>query len=273
VCQYAGDGECDDGGIGSQYSYCDYGSDCDDCGNRNNHSNEPSMPPQSPPSASIIGDPHLTLANGGRADFRGINHTFYSLLSSRNLFVNCFIEYTDFYIKKLLVHGSVMTRLYILYKPNENTVVKYRILSNELNMYNSATVYLECNNQDFKLYSFQNKTCFDSHITTNYSSMYIYTPEWKIVILGLNTLGYVNGAMKYVNVQFFPLVRSINVHGLIGQSFMSNKIINGNIDKYPTHGEFTTYSWAEGAIDGVASDYEVKNGFDHNFKQSKFNSQ
>src|SRR5690554_5642038 len=34
TCAYAFDGVCDDGGPGSAYSVCDYGSDCADCGPR-----------------------------------------------------------------------------------------------------------------------------------------------------------------------------------------------------------------------------------------------
>ncbi|HUU85220.1 MAG TPA: C1 family peptidase, partial [Phycisphaerae bacterium] len=33
-CAYAFDGECDDGGPGSMYSVCEYGTDCTDCGPR-----------------------------------------------------------------------------------------------------------------------------------------------------------------------------------------------------------------------------------------------
>ena len=31
---HASDGDCDDGGPGSQYNYCEYGTDCADCGHR-----------------------------------------------------------------------------------------------------------------------------------------------------------------------------------------------------------------------------------------------
>jgi|GEM_PF-5269862 hypothetical protein len=34
TCSYANDGECDDGGVGSQYSACSIGTDCNDCGAR-----------------------------------------------------------------------------------------------------------------------------------------------------------------------------------------------------------------------------------------------
>ncbi|TXD36327.1 hypothetical protein FRC96_09620 [Lujinxingia vulgaris] len=33
-CQYANDGECDDGGPAAQYDVCTYGTDCGDCGSR-----------------------------------------------------------------------------------------------------------------------------------------------------------------------------------------------------------------------------------------------
>jgi hypothetical protein len=35
TCRYAYDGECDDGGPGSLYNVCEYGTDCSDCSARN----------------------------------------------------------------------------------------------------------------------------------------------------------------------------------------------------------------------------------------------
>lgn len=34
TCRYADDGDCDDGGPGSDYSFCELGTDCADCGPR-----------------------------------------------------------------------------------------------------------------------------------------------------------------------------------------------------------------------------------------------
>ena len=34
TCSYAGDGDCDDGGPGSDFSLCPLGTDCTDCGPR-----------------------------------------------------------------------------------------------------------------------------------------------------------------------------------------------------------------------------------------------
>ena len=34
TCTWDGDGVCDDGGVGSATSVCNYGTDCSDCGTR-----------------------------------------------------------------------------------------------------------------------------------------------------------------------------------------------------------------------------------------------
>jgi hypothetical protein len=34
TCEYAGDGECDDSGLGSDWDACAFGTDCEDCGER-----------------------------------------------------------------------------------------------------------------------------------------------------------------------------------------------------------------------------------------------
>ena len=34
TCNYASDTDCDDGGMGAEYSSCTVGTDCHDCGDR-----------------------------------------------------------------------------------------------------------------------------------------------------------------------------------------------------------------------------------------------
>jgi hypothetical protein len=60
TCRYSSDGDCDDGGSGSEYfGYCDLGTDCTDCGSRCSHPSppwppqpqSPQTPPPTPPSA------------------------------------------------------------------------------------------------------------------------------------------------------------------------------------------------------------------------------
>ena len=66
--------------------------------------------------------------------------------------------------------------------------------------------------------------------------------------------------------------------GIIGQSFDGSKIaVSGRLDQYgPATGEsglpseFTTYSQAEGAIEGVHTDYKLPSPFATAFKYERF---
>ena len=48
TCEYAADGECDDGGVGSEFDDCGWGTDCSDCGLRFHLPPSPPMPPLQP---------------------------------------------------------------------------------------------------------------------------------------------------------------------------------------------------------------------------------
>ena len=50
TCNYASDGVCDDGGLGSEFSDCSRGADCTDCGTRARPPSQPPSPPSPPPS-------------------------------------------------------------------------------------------------------------------------------------------------------------------------------------------------------------------------------
>jgi hypothetical protein len=71
------------------------------------------VPPPSPPS-SVIGDPHLRLAHGGRADFRGCDGCMFNFLSARDLSVNVKTEAATFGLNGGTVHGTFLTELHIV---------------------------------------------------------------------------------------------------------------------------------------------------------------
>jgi hypothetical protein len=48
TCTFSGDGDCDDGGTGSEYTACTSCTDCDDCGPRSGCVFEPPSPPSPP---------------------------------------------------------------------------------------------------------------------------------------------------------------------------------------------------------------------------------
>eukprot|EP00966_Prymnesium_polylepis_P098808 2288179-Prymnesium_polylepis.1 len=51
TCVHPSDGDCDDGGAGSEYSACAYGSDCADCGGR---ASPPPAPPHGPRCTAVL---------------------------------------------------------------------------------------------------------------------------------------------------------------------------------------------------------------------------
>ena len=62
------------------------------------------------------GDPHLTLAHGARADFRGRHGAIFNFLSAQALSVNVLIENSSFYLRaapeyaNVTVHGTMSER-------------------------------------------------------------------------------------------------------------------------------------------------------------------
>lgn len=66
TCSYSSDGDCDDGGPGSEYSSCSLGSDCVDCGGDATNAPKPPPPPP-PPEPSPPGQAHASPADTGRS--------------------------------------------------------------------------------------------------------------------------------------------------------------------------------------------------------------
>lgn len=62
-------------------------------------------------------------------------------------------------------------------------------------------------------------------------------------------------------------------HGIVGQSFDGSLIaVSGKQDKYGDAPEFTTTAQAEGAIEGIFTDYLMSSPFETNFKYARFDS-
>lgn len=78
TCLYANDGDCDDGGPGSDYDLCSYGSDCGDCGARSGSNPGPTPGPGPNPGPSTATmmvytnhrdtGGHIDVSVGGRSE-------------------------------------------------------------------------------------------------------------------------------------------------------------------------------------------------------------
>lgn len=87
-CQYASDGDCDDGGTGSSYSLCSYGTDCADCGTRYGYGNSYSN------SYSDYSDSYSDYSNS-YSDYSN-SYSNYSNSSYSNSYYN-YSNYTTYY--------------------------------------------------------------------------------------------------------------------------------------------------------------------------------
>ena len=63
------------------------------------------------PDASGEGDPHLTFAHGGKADFRDEHGRLFNLLSAARLSINAMTEEGIFRMNEATVNGSWLTQV------------------------------------------------------------------------------------------------------------------------------------------------------------------
>jgi hypothetical protein len=215
-----------------------------------------------------IQDPHITFANGGgTADFRGMNNTLYNFVSSPNFAVNLKTEFSDFYLKKLLVHGSFFTEAHIVSSKSS----RISVWSDKIGNKNTIWVNGTCDDKPFKIGVHRIFKCKDDIISTEYSTMSVNTLDWTIKVVPTRIYDRVRGPFVRLDVSFGKKTH-VPSHGIVGQSYMSSKPVFGKRDVYPESGEFTTKAMAEGAIEGDASEYKVNAKYNTDFKYSKFES-
>ena len=233
------------------------------------------------------GDPHLVLAHGGRTDFRGRNNTLYNIISSQNTSIAIRTEDASFYLEELLVHGSFMTEVHLVSRTIEGRLFNVSVRGGELNEHNWGWRFVNGScalpgphkrGTRFTLGPHSEKVCDDLKASVDISSVRFALPEWALTFRGAPVYDRVSGPYHRLDLEIMQTVDddafAVPPHGLVGQSFDGDaKPRRGKIDTYPsrgTPGVFTTTAMAEGAIDGNASDYELREAYDVEFKYSRF---
>jgi len=241
-------------------------------------------------TTTSTGDPHLTFAHGGRADFRGDNHAWYNMLSSRNVSFNVLFVHDDFLNPYKLIHGSAMKGAAWMLRTN----VTGRIVTVEYNassaVPNRALVRVSGSTvgvwvaHSGKPFSVENV-----HIEMREKKLAgIGKGVWHGVALIVNTGRWrtnvwnkpfpnavANPGKALLNVHIEPLYDAdhdiVAPHGLIGQSYDGDgQGVNGASDDYTVSDVVTTKAMAEGAIEGKASDYKMAGKFDIDFPYTRF---
>ena len=218
-------------------------------------------------SVGGTGDPHLKLANGGVADFRGRNDTFFNFLSSPGFSMNIKTTEADFTLrKKLLVHGSFMTEAHLHFQDMRVSLIGSAIGSTNLIVVNGT-----CKSDTFRLGAHRAITCEDIKIQTDYSSVKMMTSDWTVTLRCNRVYNKVKGPDTRIDLDIRKL-KDVPSHGILGQSYYFESDVSGEVDEYPLEGEFTTRAMAMGAIEGSYLDYIVPTAFETRFKYSQFDT-
>ena len=240
------------------------------------------FPSLAPPAAQANGDPHLMLAHGGKADFRGTDKGIYNFLSAKNLSLNVMIEFADFYLhdtdhpRHKLVHGSFLTQAHVVAMTGGGRTVHASYWASKIGSLNIGWINATIDSQQaFSLGPHTTKVIDDVSLHMDYSSLHVTTGEWELAVTPQAVERSVAGPVRRIDVQMTPRVAesrlSVPPHGVIGQSWDGdNKAVFGKEDEFPVRGEYTTSAMAEGAIEGVTTDYLMSSPYATDFKYSRF---
>ena len=242
-----------------------------------------------PTSSSVTGDPHLHLAHGGVADFRGRNNTYYALLSAPGVHFAAKTTDTDFLLPRpQLVHGSFFTAVTWMVREKSGRV--YGITSDANRV--GATV-TECATgrtvaalED--VWQEWQSDGGDVRAVYKQATLYVRANGWEVNATRHPIFNLVSGPSRWrFDVALRPLdgtafaevhgasSATCHPHGIIGQSWDGDgNAVNGALDDYKTsHAAVpvvTTHAMAEGAIEGAASQYALDSAFATSFAFTRF---
>lgn len=226
------------------------------------------------PSSSAVQDPHLVFRNGGEADFRGIHNTYFNYISVPDLSVNVKVEESVFKLENAIVNGTFLTELhtFAIVGGAKRKTLKVSHLCSQIThqQWGWRMVNGSCGGHHFYLGPHSAKSCEEAQLSVDLSSFTIELFGWKIVSTVQPVYGRITGPKFRLDVRVKGPVTN-HSHGLLGQSYdVKYTRMGGKQDVYPTVGNFTTKAQAEGAIEGIYTDYVTQNGYDPVFKFSKF---
>lgn len=231
------------------------------------------------PGAGSSGDPHIRLGNGGKTDFRGLDKTYFNILSLPDFSFSAMTEDADFMLPTpQLVHGSFFTNF--KFKIRENGQYTFiNMTANKPGFYISNSDPDVCKSKncnppfpwmkgwEYNLvqeYNYKNLSVLSKPKTTILKWNYVTIEIKRSPVF--NPLNNITGRFDF-NIKMDK--QSKHIHGLIGYSFWKKELTQGELDVYGSDPEFTTAAQAGGVIEGLFTDYIVL-PIDHSFKYSQF---
>jgi len=246
-------------------------------------------------TCTACSDPHLALAHGGRADFKGAHNAWYSMLSAKNISFNALFLHDDFKNPYKLVHGSAMkatawvirtgitgTTVTIEYNATAQTLSRAMVKTSTSKAGQWVAHGARAFNLENVKVEMKEKKLVGAGVNGRGKAWHgmalvVTTGLWQISIWNKP---YPNAAANpgkaLLNINIEPLYDADNdvvaPHGLIGQSWDGDGLpTHGLLDDY-SEAEVTTSAMGEGAIEGTAVDYQMKHGLATDFKFSRFDA-
>ena len=252
-----------------------------------------------------FGDPHLTFAHGGKADFRGSDREYYVFISSPGYQFAPYFQEIDFVYAlptglKQLVHGSFMTKAgwFVISSGKEYYLQMDAMKKGELVV---VTDYYKVTPLGpWSKLSLGNELKIETKMLT----VSVITPAWSVNVTSKPIYGlvapYTNATYESYHGRWQPNQRRLDIsitgafpqhdaHGIIGQSYQDDTVRNGMRDEYGVENidiehatadgwlpPMTTTAQAEGAIEGVYTDYKLhadehdRNVWNHAFNFSRY---
>ena len=234
------------------------------------------------------GDPHIVFAHGGKADFRGSDKAAYAFLSSAGYSFAPFFEAVDYFYTtelgvKQLIHGTFMTRAYWNVRTSAG-----RVLHISTDAMRGGELNVSVDGIPSTIPRWQVVTFDDVTVSTRMLSVSVANPSWSVnatakYIYGQTRLWWKEAQLKRLDISISGAFPQADAHGVIGQSFRDSWVRNGRQDEYGVAQDrvneigiapdMTTTAQAEGAIDGVHTDYLLADPFSTNFTFSTFHSE
>lgn len=271
----------------------------------------PPPPPPSSPGADAMGDPHITFANGGSADFRGSHRDRYNFVASPGYSFAPYFQEVDFMYQsavglRQLVHGTFMTQASwrIRTAAGRELVIKAdamapgEALVATLKSMPKAGVPLASallGSEETLLMPWGEVSYDDVTISTRKLTVAVQTAAWTVEVTAKPIYGlvppllnntHVHGRWEEDQMRFDISVKGVfpqpDAHGIVGQSFRDAVRRDGAVDVYDIEDApekanadgylppLTTSAQAEGAIDGVHTDYKLDHVLSTTFRYSRF---
>jgi hypothetical protein len=255
-----------------------------------------SPPPPLPPSLPVGSrqDPHLHLAHGGSADFRGEDGKWYALLSAPGVHAAARTRDSVFMLPTpLMVHGSFFTEVSFVLRGasgraygvrSDAAVVGFDVYdvgeagrnwANPLPIVRRRGVWTDLYIEDIGVYYKQATVVVRSNgWEVNSTRHPIYNrvsgdPEWRFDI----TMRMFSGDSGF-ETKYGTASKSCHPHGIIAQSYDGDDLaVDGKKDDYTYNRSrpiVVTRAQAEGAIEGQARDYMTVHPLSTNFSHTRF---